>query len=45
MKDHSDMVQKVTKLLVKLVKHNPDVSGTLCTVASLVMSMMMSGSG
>jgi len=39
------VVQKVTKLLVKLVKHNPDVSGTLCIVASLVLRLMMCGSG
>jgi len=39
------VVQKVTKLLVKLVKHNPDVSGTLCVVASLVLRLMMCGAG
>jgi len=40
------MVQKVTKLLVKLVKHNPDLSESSFqyTTASMVPAMMMIGS-
>ena len=41
------MVQKVTKLLLKLVKHNPDLSESSWQyrTASLVPVMMMIGSG
>jgi len=41
------MIEKVTKLLVKLVKHNPDLSESSwqCRTASIVPVMMMIGSG
>jgi len=45
--DHPEIVQKVTKLLVKLVKHNPDLaeSSWQYRTASIVPVMMMIGSG
>jgi len=42
-KDHPEVVQKVTKLLVKLVKHNPDLreSTWQYNVASMLPGMML----
>ena len=47
LQDHPEYVQKVTKLLVKLVKHNPDLSeeSWQYRTASLVPAMMMISSG
>lgn len=47
LQDHPELVQKVTKLLVKLVKHNPDLSESSWQhrTASLVPIMMMRDSG
>ena len=47
LKDHRNVVQTVTKLLVELVKHNPDLaeSSWQYTTASIIPIMMMMGSG
>jgi len=46
-KDHPELVQKVTKLLVELVKRNPDLpeSSWQHTTASIVPAMMLINAG
>jgi len=47
MKDHPELVQRVTKLLVKLVKRNPDLpeGAWQYNTASLVPIMMLINAG
>jgi len=47
LKEHPELVQKVTKLLLKLVKRNPDLpeSTWQYTTASMVPAMMLMNAG